>query len=223
MGRGRAWEPPLVVKLAYRGGQTLGRRIVFPPLFRVRVEGQNYCPSTGPCIVASNHFSNFDPILLGAYLPRRITYLAKRELVDAPLLGIIYRLWGVLPVNRDGVDLPAMRQMIRALRGGNLVGMYPEGTRSRDAVLHSPKAGVAYVALKLGVPVVPVSIWGPEAFSWRTRVRDGRIPVTIRFGESLVWERQSGSIPDTDLDEVSHSIMSAIADGLPEKFRGAYA
>jgi 1-acyl-sn-glycerol-3-phosphate acyltransferase len=101
--------------------------------------------------------------------------------------------------------------------------MYPEGTRSRDAVLHSPKAGVAYIALKLGIPVVPVSIWGPEAFSWRARVRDGRIPVTIRFGESLVWERQSGSIPDTDLDEVSHSIMSAIADGLPEQFRGAYA
>ena len=218
-----AWRPSLVVRWAYRSGQTLGRRIIFPPLFRVRIEGQHHWPSTGPCIVASNHFSNFDPILLGAYLPRQITYLAKRELVDAPLLGVIYRLWGVLPVNRDGFDLAAMRQLIRALQGGNLVGMYPEGTRSRDAVLHPPKPGVAYVALKLGVPVVPVSIWGPEAFSWRRRLRDGRIPVTIRFGLPLVWERQRGRISDATLEDVGHSIMRAIAGGLPHQFRGTYA
>ena len=130
---------------------------------------------------------------------------------------------GVLPGNRFGVDHPAKGHIVRGARGGNLVGMYPEGTRSRDAVLHSPKAGVAYVALKLGVPVVPVSIWGPDAFSWRGRLRDGRSPVTIRFGQSLMWERQSGSISETDLDSASHSIMRAIADGLPEKFRGTYA
>jgi 1-acyl-sn-glycerol-3-phosphate acyltransferase len=223
MGVVRTWRPHLVVRWAYRAGQTLGRRIIFPSLFRVRIEGENHWPSTGPCIVASNHFSNFDPILLGAYLPRQITFLAKRELVDAPLLGVIYRLWGVLPVNRDGLDLSAVRQLIRALQGGNLVGMYPEGTRSRDAVLHRPKAGVAYIALKLGTLVVPVSIWGPEAFSWRRRLRDGRIPVTLRFGPPLEWERQRGPISDAVLEDAGHSIMRAIAAGLPHRFRGTYA
>ena len=219
----KPFRSPLIVRFGYRAGQELGRRVIFPPIFRVRVEGLNRVPEDGSAIVASNHFSNFDPILLGAFLPRRITYLAKRELVDTPVIGALYRLWGVVPVNRDGMDLGAIRQLLRVLRSGYLVGMYPEGTRSRDRVLHSPRSGAAYVALKAGVPILPVSIWGPESFSWRGWVRDGRTTVTIRFGDPIELGRHTRRIRSQDLDAAGEVIMRAIASGLPDRYRGVYA
>lgn len=223
LGAETPFQSALIVRLGYRAGQALGRRLVFPPIFRVRVEGLNRVPEHGAGIVASNHFSNFDPILLGAYLPRRITYLAKRELVDTPILGALYRLWGVIPVTRDGMDLGAIRQLFRVLKSEYLVGMYPEGTRSRDHVLHAPHAGAAYIALKAGVPIVPVSIWGPDMFSWRGWVRDGRASVTIRFGSPIELGRYQGRVRSQDLDAAGEVIMRAIASGLPDRYRGAYA
>ena len=222
MRRDSSWKPPWIITTIYAFWQLLGRFVVFPFLFRVRVAGVERVPAEGACIVASNHFTNFDPILTGSYLRRYLTFMAKRELVESRLVGWLCRAWGVLPVNRDGMDLPAVRQMLRILRSGQAMVMYPEGTRSRDGKLHEPQPGVAYAAMKLGTPVVPVSIWGTEAFSWRRRLTKGRMPVNLRVGEPMDLGHQPGKIPDGELREAGEMIMRAIAANLPPGYRGPY-
>ena len=133
MRRDSSWEPPWIIRTIYAFWQLLGRFVVFPFLFQVRVEGVERVPEEGAIIVASNHFTQFDPILTGSYVRRYLTFMAKREVVESPTVGWLCRAWGVLPVNRDGMDLPAVRQMLRILRSGKAMMMYPEGTRSRDA------------------------------------------------------------------------------------------
>ena len=222
MQRDSTWQPSRVITGIYYFWQLLGRYVVFPSLFRVRVEGAHRVPAEGACIVVSNHFTKFDPILTGSYVRRFLTFMAKREMLEAPVVGALCRAWGALPVNRDGMDLPAVRQMLRILRSGHVMVMYPEGTRSRDAQLHAPQPGAAYAALKLGVPIVPVSLWGTEAFSWRRRLTKGRPPVTVRVGEPLELGRRVGRIPDDELQAAGDAIMRAIAAGLPPRYRGPY-
>jgi 1-acyl-sn-glycerol-3-phosphate acyltransferase len=220
--RDASWEPPWINKTIYSFWQLLGRFVVFPFLFRVNVAGVDRVPDEGAIIVASNHFTNFDPILTGSYIRRYLTFMAKRELVESLLVGWLCRQWGVLPVSRDGMDLAAVRQMLRILRSGQAMVMYPEGTRSRDGRLHEPQPGAAYAAMKLGAPVIPVSIWGTEAFSWRRRLTKGRMPVKLRIGHPLDLGRRPGRIPDDELHEAGEKIMRAIAASLPPSYRGPY-
>lgn len=220
--RDSSWEPSWINATIYSFWQLLGRYVVFPFLFRVSVAGISRVPAEGAIIVASNHFTNFDPILTGSYIRRYLTFMAKRELVESLLLGWLCRQWGVLPVKRDGMDLPAVRQMLRILRSGQAMVMYPEGTRSRDGRLHEPQPGAAYAAMKLGAPVIPVSIWGTEAFSWRRRLTKGRMPVNLRVGEPLDLGRRPGRIPDEELQVAGDTIMRAIAANLPPSYRGPY-
>ena len=222
MRRDSSWEPPWIIRTIYAFWQLLGRFVVFPFLFRVSVAGVERVPEEGAIIVASNHFTNFDPILTGSYIGRYLTFMAKRELVESPTVGWLCRQWGVLPVNRDGMDLPAVRQMLRILRSGQAMVMYPEGTRSRDGQLHEPQPGAAYAAMKLGAPVIPVSIWGTEAFSWRRRLTKGRMPVNLRVGRPLDLGRRPGRIPNEELQAAGDTIMRAIAANLPSSYRGPY-
>ena len=171
--RDSSWEPPWIIRTIYTFWQLLGRFVVFPFLFRVRVAGVERVPEEGSVIVASNHFTQFDPILTGSYVPRYLTFMAKREVVESPTVGWLCRAWGVLPVSRDGMDLPAVRQMLRILRSGQAMMMYPEGTRSRDGKLREPQPGAAYAAMKLGAPVIPVAIWGTEAFLLAAAAHEG--------------------------------------------------
>ena len=98
--------------LVYRLGQWFGRLILFPPLFRFEFEGFEKFPSEGMCLVVTNHLSNFDPIIVGSYLPRPATFAAKRELFSVPVLGLIFRGWGLVPLRRDGSDMQALRTLL---------------------------------------------------------------------------------------------------------------
>lgn len=208
---------------SYRFGQWLGRTVVLPALFSIRVEGVEHVPPEGAFVVTINHFSNFDPIIVGTYVHRLITYVAKLELIEAPVIGLLYRLWGAVPVRRDGMDLPALRVLLRVLRAGGLVGMFPEGTRSRDGMLHRPIAGAAYLAAKAGVPIVPVGISGTEGFSWGQRLRHGRIPVRLRVGPVFNLVTSGNRLNNHTLADAGDEIMRHIAALLPPKYHGAYA
>jgi 1-acyl-sn-glycerol-3-phosphate acyltransferase len=208
---------------SYRFGQWLGRSIVFPALFSTRLEGLEHVPTDGAFVVTINHFSNFDPIIAGTYIQRPLTYAAKLELLEAPIIGLLYRMWGSVPVRRDGMDLPALRVLLRVLRAGGLVGMFPEGTRSRDGVLHRPVAGAAYLAAKAGVPIVPVGLSGTEEFSWGRRMRHGRIPIRLRVGPAFRLPPSGNRLNTRTLAEAGDEIMRHIAKLLPPKNHGAYA
>jgi 1-acyl-sn-glycerol-3-phosphate acyltransferase len=148
--------------------------VVIRPLmrtwFRMRVEGSEHLPPSGPVILAANHRSNMDPVLLGAAVKRPVAYMAKVELFVWPL-GWILRLIGQFPVQRGGIDREALRQTSAVLARGGVLGLFPEGTRG-DGSFSSVHPGLAYIVLRERCPVLPVALFGTE----RVRRRFGWLP-----------------------------------------------
>lgn len=193
-------------------------------LIGLRVEGRENVPPEGPLILVANHLHNFDMIVLGAALPRPIFYMAKRELFKNWFFGPFISSMGAFPVNRQAIDRAALRQAGLLLDEGLIVGILPEGTRSRSRQLTVGNPGVALVAYQRGIPLLPVAITGTQHlpfdangtgerwFGRRTTVTIGR-PFTLP-------PREPGKRPD--LDAATEQIMRAIAEILPPDYRGVY-
>jgi 1-acyl-sn-glycerol-3-phosphate acyltransferase len=154
--------------------------------FRLRIEGAANLPRSGPVVVAMNHESALDVPLIVVACPRRIVFMAKRELFKNAFLSWWLRVLGGFRVDRDGFDLRAVRIALAALRGGKVLGMYPEGTRSPGELLPFSD-GAAWVALLTGAPIVPCAISGTD----RTREakRPGVVAVRVAFGPAIAVER----------------------------------
>ena len=208
---------------AYRTGRAFGRFCLFPLLFDVRVKGVEHVPSGGPLILASNHVSNFDPILLGTYVPRTTAFVAKEELYRVAPLALLWHLWGAVLVRRDGLDMRPLRMLLRILADDGTVGMFPEGTRSHGQGLQRPLPGVAYLAAKSRVPILPVAIWGANDLDLKRRLVRGRPRVDLRIGEVMAPEVPAGRLTREALDEIGEDVMQRIAALLPERLRGVYA
>ena len=138
--------------------------------FRMRVEGAAHVPAGGPVILASNHRSNMDPVLLAAAVRRPVAFMAKAELFVWPL-GAILRAIGQFPVQRGGIDREALRRTSTVLARGWVLGLFPEGTRG-DGSFASMHPGLGYIVLRERCPVLPVAIFGTE----RVRRRLGWLP-----------------------------------------------
>ncbi|MGC4950847.1 lysophospholipid acyltransferase family protein [Streptomyces sp. DT224] len=168
-------------------------------LFRPVIEGAEHVPDDGAAIVAGNHLSFSDHFLMPAILRRRITFLAKAEYFTGPgvkgrLTAAFFRSAGQIPVDRSGKEAgqAAIREGIGVLERGELLGVYPEGTRSHDGRLYKGKVGVAVMALRAGVPVVPCAMVGTFEIQPPGRRLPRIKPVTIRFGEPLDFSRYAG-------------------------------
>jgi 1-acyl-sn-glycerol-3-phosphate acyltransferase len=138
--------------------------------FRIRVEGGDNVPDQGPVILASNHRSNMDPVLLASALKRPVAFMAKAELFVGPL-GWIMRWIGQFPVRRGGIDREALRRTDAVLARGSMLGLFPEGTRG-DGTFAAVHPGLAYIVVRQRCPVLPVVIFGTE----RVRRRFGWLP-----------------------------------------------
>lgn len=163
---------------------TLGR--IVPLLFRTRVLGVENVPPGG-AVLAGNHVSYMDPMLLWCVSPRSVRFMAKRELWESALLGwFLDRLWA-FPVTRGEPDRAAIAVATETLKAGGLVGVFPEGTRqdADDGALGEAHGGAAFFALRAGVPIVPVAFAGTE----RVWPRGQRLPrlrrVAIVFGRPI--------------------------------------
>ncbi len=185
------------------------------------ISGMENLPRKGPFILVSNHLNNADPPLITAFMPRRIVWMAKQELFDTPVIGIFYHLYGLIPVRRGEADLKAVRRSQQVLSRGHVLGMFPEGKRSKDRQLHEAEPGTALLALRAKVPIVPVGIWGTETI----RVpRDiiGRSRVNMKVGKPFRL-RDTKRATKKDIAAGSREIMRHIAELLPPSYRGAYA
>lgn len=149
----------LVYAALQRLTHTLGRG------WNLTVDGLDHLPDDGPAIVAANHISFLDSPLLMFELPRRVWFFGKAEYLDSPVSSRLFPALGMIPLERSGgrAALAAMRQGLSVLDGGELLGIYPEGTRSRDGSLYRGHTGLAWMALKAKVPVVPVGIRGTDS------------------------------------------------------------
>jgi 1-acyl-sn-glycerol-3-phosphate acyltransferase len=188
---------------------------------RKKVEGLESVPATGAFILVSNHLNNADPPVLTQTMPRRIVWMAKQELFDIPLVGWVFHVFGLIPVRRAEADLKALRRAQQVLRKGHVLGMFPEGTRSKTGGMKAGEPGTAVIALRTGVPLLPVGIWGTEGVKLprdilkRTRinVRVGK-PFRVSAGERLTKERIAAATDE---------IMVRIAELLPLEYRGVFA
>ncbi|MFC9296809.1 lysophospholipid acyltransferase family protein [Streptomyces sp. NPDC057011] len=200
-------------------------------LFRPRIEGLENIPAEGAAIVAGNHLSFSDHFLMPAILKRRITFLAKAEYFTGPgvkgrLTAAFFRSAGQIPVDRSGKDAgqAALREGLGVLAKDELLGIYPEGTRSHDGRLYKGKVGVAAMALGAGVPVIPCAMLG----TFEIQPPGQKIPkirrVTIRFGEPLDFSRYAGMEGERAvLRAVTDEIMYAILRLSGQEYVDRYA
>jgi 1-acyl-sn-glycerol-3-phosphate acyltransferase len=159
--------------------------------FNYRVIGAENMIEEGPCIIAANHCSYLDPPLVGIACKRAIHYLARKSLLDVPVLGPILPELNVIPVDQKNADRSALMGAIRVVRNGGAVLIFPEGTRSPDGKLQPAQPGIGMVALKTGAPVVPVKISGSyEAFPRRSRL-PRKVHITVNIGSVLCYHDES--------------------------------
>ncbi|MEU6276802.1 lysophospholipid acyltransferase family protein [Streptomyces populi] len=188
--------------------------------FRPRIEGLEHIPSSGAAIVAGNHLSFADHFLMPAVLKRRITFLAKAEYFTGPgvkgrLTAAFFRSIGQIPVDRSGKEAgqAAIREGLGVLRKGELLGIYPEGTRSHDGRLYKGKVGVAVMALRAQAPVIPCAMIGTFEAQPPGRRLPRIHPVTIRFGKPLDFSRYAGmegekAVLRAITDEIMYAILA---------------
>ncbi|WP_126427341.1 lysophospholipid acyltransferase family protein [Brevibacillus marinus] len=177
-------------------------RWFFSVFFRWQVAGTEHIPKEGPVILCANHISNWDPPLLGAPLERKVHFMAKEELFRVPILSYFITLFGAYPVRRGAGDRAAIRATLEILQNGHVVGMFPEGSRSKTGQLKPGQPGVALFALKSDAQVVPAAIIGPYRL-FR--------PVKVIYGKPLDLSRFKQGKPDSGtLREATDFIMQHI-------------
>lgn len=176
-------------------------RIVSRLLWRLRVYGADNVPRNGPLIVACNHISLADPPVLGAACPRRIHYMAKRQLFAIPVFGPLIRALGAYPVDREGSATGAVKRSIAMLRAGEAIGVFPEGGRNMSGAARA-RQGVALLASLAGAPVVPAAIVGSDRAT-----RLGTMKVI--FGNPLRLDPERKATRD-DLAKFTDAVMGEI-------------
>ena len=189
-------------------------------LWRPEVEGLHHVPRTGPVILASNHLSFVDSVVIPVLVPRRVVFLAKSDYFEGPgVKGRLTKAWfealGMLPVDRDDTKaaLDSLDTALEVLGRGEAFGIYPEGTRSRDGRLYRGRTGVAHLALTAGVPVVPVGLQGTEQIQPVGSTLPRLARVTVRFGEPLDFSGRLGTAPLGRLRrEATDTVMQRIQE-----------
>ena len=175
--------------------------------FGLGVTGEGHVPAGGPAILAVNHGSQIDPIVVAAAVPRRCTFLAAAELLKMPVLGALIRPFRLVPVERGRFDRRAIQGCLARLERGEALVIFPEGKISTDGNLQPARDGLAFVAARARVPVIPIGIAGTyQVWPLGTRIpRRGRI--TVRIGEAIVPPRAPSR---RDQSALTARVMDAI-------------
>jgi 1-acyl-sn-glycerol-3-phosphate acyltransferase len=191
-----------------------------------RVEGLENVPRQGGVLVVGNHCSNLDPLFVGYAVGHRtgrlLHFMAKEEMRRWPVIGFLARHAGVFFVRRGEGDRGAQRVGLQLLETGNMVGVFPEGTRSRDGQFREGRAGAALLAMRTGVPVLPVGIAGthrifPGHSRWPHRSR-----VTVSIGRTFVLPSMTDGLDRDALRHATELMMRSIAELLPPEQRGRW-
>jgi 1-acyl-sn-glycerol-3-phosphate acyltransferase len=200
-------------------------------VYRPWAEGLEHVPATGPAIVASNHLSFSDSLFMPLVVPRRVTFLAKSDYftgrgVKGWLTRVFFRGIGQVPVDRAGgkASEAAIGAGLKILGRGDLLGIYPEGTRSPDGRLYRGKTGVARMALEAKVPVIPVAMIDTEKMQPPGRLIPRIMRPGLRFGKPLDFSRYEGMEDDRYvLRSVTDEIMYALMDLSGQEYVDIYA
>ncbi len=206
-------------------------KAVLTPIFafawRIRVEGIEHVPAEGPAVLCPNHISFIDSLFLPSVLPRRITYVGKAEYLDSWRTRHLLPALGMIPIDRSGGDAAqaALDAASRILGRGELFGIYPEGTRSRDGLLHKGHTGAARLALRNRCPIIPVGIVGSDLIQPANRkVPRVFLPVDIRIGRPIDLTRYHERSQDRlVLRQITDEVMYEIRELSGQEYVDTYA
>lgn len=196
---------------------------IFNGLMNIHFNGLENIPPTGGCILATNHLSRLDtPLIFMAVDREDLSGLVTHKYRYNPLFALFVKVSNSIWINRDIADYRAIRAALSHIKNGGVLGIAPEGTRSRNGILIQAKSGIALIAEKAGVPIIPVGIYGSEDTMFKLR-HFQRPNVYLNFGKSFLLptidriDRESSLLHNTD------EIMCRIAALLPEKYHGFYS
>jgi 1-acyl-sn-glycerol-3-phosphate acyltransferase len=198
-------------------------RFLVALLTRLETEGLENVPAEGGAILAANHLSRIDSPLIFALIERKdVTGLVADKYQNNVLLRPLIDAVGGIWINREQADFQALRAAMEFLQNGGLLGIAPEGTRSRTGALRQAKTGVAYLAYKAGVPIIPVAIWGTEkTFKELKCLR--RAHIKVRVGKPFILPPLNRGDRSGSLQKNTDELVCRIAALLPSEYRGVYA
>lgn len=210
--------------------QTRFRRLAQPlslHLWRFHLEGFDRLPTNGPAILCPNHVSFLDSAFLMLHVPRNISYVGKAEYMDSWKTKFVFPALGMIPIDRSGgsKSQAALDTAERVLRRGELFGIFPEGTRSRDGYLYKGRTGAARLAMKVGCPIYPVGVIGTREI----QPPDAKVPkirrdCTIKIGRPIKLERYRGRTDQHRvLREITDELMFEIRELTGQEYRNVYA
>jgi 1-acyl-sn-glycerol-3-phosphate acyltransferase len=187
---------------------------------QLRIEGLDDVPEGGPLLIACNHLSNLDPMLIGGFTPGTNFAMAKRELFANRLVAWMWAGCNVFPVDRGTADRWALRTALTVLEKGGRLILWVEGTRATSPGMKRAEAGVGFLLRRTRVPVMPAAVTGTEAALVKGKRLPRRVPLTLRFGP--VFELPPDALRSRDNQAVADLVAQRIADLLPPAYRGVY-
>lgn len=168
--------------------------------FKIKIEGLENIPDSG-CILAMNHRSNYDSLLVGVHTPRKMFIMAKEELFRKKFFAWLITEMGAFPVKRDSADLKSLKHSLKLIKNGNIFAIFIEGTRSKTDEMQDPKKGIGFIVSKSKSPVIPVYIYGTKG-KWFSEAG-------VRFGKPLWFE-------DLDYEVIAEKVAQSIRALAPE-------
>ncbi len=207
--------------LWYRLGRLLAK-IFIPTFGRIEVVGQENVPPYGPVIIAANHQSYADPPVIVYAIPRPVWFMAKRGLFRNPIAAFFLRGVHVYPVDRDRRDVDALKWAQDALAHDRALLIFPQGTRSPGR-LSEGNDGLTYLALRAGVPILPVAITGTEHIKGMVRIAFHFQRLKVVIGQPFSLPSIEGRLDRGILHSLTEEVMARIAMLLPDQYRGPYA
>ena len=173
-------------------------------VYRIKITGKENIPQEGACIMAANHIHALDPAVIELTNKRAVRYMAKEELYKNPVLKWLAKIFGIFPVKRNGKDIEAIKTSLRVLKSGEVLGIFPEGTRNGMAKGKKVKTGAVLIAMKANVPIIPVGISG--TFKPFCKIR-------VNYGKPIEYSKYKEEEQDKDLAEkLTDEMMEKIVD-----------
>jgi len=224
------WRPGLVrlpkltpARRAFRIFAHALLKLIAKICLKVSSEGMENFPHKGPLLVVINHLGDADVPAIISVLPFSPDALGKIELFDYPILGKLMDWYGVIWLHRGRADTRALRATLDGLAEGRIIVIAPEGRYSLTGALEAGNGGAAFLAYKSGVMVLPITVTGTEKENvYGSMKKFKRAQVNIRVGKMFKLAGQPDSRQEA-VDLGTHQIMQALADLLPEKYKGAYS
>lgn len=203
---------------------TYGCKLGLDIMCRIDAREMSKVPMHGPLIFYTNHTGTVEaPIMFTHLAPRPdVTGYSKVENFDKPFLKLIFTAWDIIPLRRGEVDMEAMRAGLEALERGGILGIAPEGTRSKDGKLQRAHGGMVMLALRSGAPLQPAAHWGGENFGTNLK-QFKRTHFDIRVGPVFYLDPRGEKVTKEIRQQMADEMMYQLARLLPEQNRGAYA